>query len=82
MPADGDVRRQTEEGARDDEVGELVEHDIDLDAPVGRLDQRVLERLADRVALPDEGLEEDLATWPAGWRPACRGRGLRRRCRP
>ena len=32
---------------------------VDLDATVGRVDQRVLERLADGVALPDEGLEED-----------------------
>ena len=74
--------RQHEEAARHDQVGELVEDDVDLHAAVGRLDQRVLERLADLVALPDEGLEEDLATWPAGSRPACRGRGPRRRCRP
>ena len=59
MPADGDVAREGVEAPPHHQVGELVEDDVDLDAPVGRVDQRVLERLTDRVALPDEGLEED-----------------------
>jgi hypothetical protein len=58
MPADGDVGRKAVERARDDQVGELVEHDVDLDPAVGRVDQRILERLTDFVPLPDEGLEE------------------------
>src|SRR5215204_4740822 len=57
--ADGDVARQEEEGLRYDEIGELVVNHIDLDTPVGRLDQSRLERLTDSVGLPDEGLEED-----------------------
>ena len=59
MAADRDVAWEGEEAPRDDEVGELVEDDVDLDAAVGRVDQRVLERLTNGVALPDEGLEED-----------------------
>ena len=59
MPADGDVGREDEEPARDDQVGEVVEDDVDLHATVRGLDQRVLERLPDGVGLPDEGLEED-----------------------
>ena len=59
MPADGDVGWEAVERAGDDQVGELVEDDVDLDPPVSRLDQRVLEGLTDFVALPDEGLEED-----------------------
>ena len=81
VAADGDVGREGEEAPRHDEVGELVEDHVDLDAAVGRLDQRVLEGLADGVGLPDEGLEEDPRLGLAGWRRACRGRGLRRRCR-
>ena len=48
----------------DHEVGERVEDDPDLHAPVGRVDHRLLEALADRVALPDVGLEEDLLLRP------------------
>ena len=59
MPAYGDVLGEDEEGAGDDEVGELVEDDVDLDSAIGRIDQRVFERLTDGVALPDEALEED-----------------------
>jgi hypothetical protein len=59
VPADRDVAGEGEEAPPHHQVGELVEHDVDLDPRVGRGDQRVLERLADRVALPDEGLEED-----------------------
>ena len=59
VPADRDVLGEDEEGAGDDQVGELVEDDVDLDPAIGRVDQRVLERLPDGVALPDEALEED-----------------------
>ena len=82
VPAYGHVGREAEEAPRDDQVGELVEDDVDLDAAVGRVDQGRLERLPDVVALPDEGLEEDPGLGLAGSRPACRGRGPRRRCRP
>ncbi len=42
------------------DVGELVVDDPHLDAPVRGVDERLLEALADRVALPDVGLEQDL----------------------
>ena len=59
MPAYGDVLGEDEERARDNEIGEFVEHDIDLDAAIGSIDQRVFERLTNGVALPDEAFEED-----------------------
>src|SRR5829696_5354505 len=59
MPAYRDVLRQGDEGPRHDEIGEFVEDYVDLDAAIGGIDQRVLERLTNGVALPDEGLEED-----------------------
>ena len=59
VTANGDVGGEGVEAPTDHEVGELVEDHVDLDPPVGRLDQGILEGLADRIALPDEGLEED-----------------------
>ena len=52
--------REALEPRRHHEVREAVVDAVDLDAPVGRRRQRGLELLADRVALPDVGLEEDL----------------------
>src|SRR5690606_37113497 len=43
-----------------DEVGEGVEDGVHLDAALGRRDELALELLTDGVALPDEGLEEDV----------------------
>jgi len=59
MPAYGDVLGEDEERARDNEIGEFVEHHIDLDAPIGSIDERVFECLTNGVALPDETFEED-----------------------
>ena len=59
MAAYRDVLGEDEEGPRDDQVGKLVEDHVDLDSAIGRIDQRVLERLTNGVALPDEALEED-----------------------
>ena len=59
MAAYRDVLGEDEEGARHHQVGELVEDHVDLDPAIGCLDQRILERLTDGVALPDEALEED-----------------------
>ncbi len=50
MRADGDVRRKREERLRHDKIGELVVDHIDLDTPVGRLDQSRLERLTNSIA--------------------------------
>ena len=58
------VRREVLERRAYDDVGELVVDDPHLDAPVGRVDDRLLEPLADRVALPDVGLEQDLLLGP------------------
>ena len=54
------VRREALERRAHDEVGELVVDDPHLDAPVRGVDERLLEALADGVALPDVGLEQDL----------------------
>jgi hypothetical protein len=62
MPAYGDVLWEDEEGAGNDEVGELVEDDVDLDSAIGRIDQRVFERLTDGVGLPNEASKR-FATW-------------------
>ncbi len=53
-------RREALERGRDDEVREGVEDAVDLDAAVRRVGEGGLEPLADLVALPDVGLEEDL----------------------
>ena len=45
--------------ARHDEIAEGVEDDVDGDALARFADERLLELLADGVALPDERLEED-----------------------
>src|SRR5699024_4728078 len=47
------------EGARDDEVGELVEDDVHAHATFVGGDEGLPEALADRVPLPDVGLEVD-----------------------
>src|SRR4029453_18985003 len=59
VPAYCDVLGKDEEGARDYQIGEFIEDHIDLHSTVGRIDQRVFERLPNGVALPDEALEED-----------------------
>ena len=60
VPAHPDVPRKGEERSRHDEVGEAVEHDVDVHAAIGGFDQGPFERLPDGVGLPNEGLEEDL----------------------
>ena len=52
-------RREALEGGGDDQVREPVVDAVDLDPAGGGVGQRGLEPLADRVALPDVGLEED-----------------------
>ena len=81
VPADGDVGREEEEPAGDDQVGELVEDQVDLHPAVRGVDQRVLERLPDGVGLPDEGLEEHPGLRLTDRVRACRDTGPRRRCR-
>ena len=58
------VRREVLERRPHHDVGERVVDDPDLDAAVGRVDERLLEPLADGVALPDVGLEQDLLLRP------------------
>src|SRR5680860_1498766 len=52
--------RESLEPGRDDQVREAVVDRVDLDATCGRGGERLFEPLADLVALPDVGLEEDL----------------------
>ena len=58
------VRREPLERRTHDDVGELVVDDPHLDTTVGGVDDRLLEALSDRVALPDVGLEQDLLLRP------------------